>query len=755
VSKPSKQERHQQQLKLRRDAERREFDREDSDHLVGEARSLYKQGDAPAAHRLGRKALALTPGSVPALALLGQIHFEAAQYADAAYYFGLLRKRVDDPGVIYNLGLAHQYMGRKEQALAEFREFLTRTRPLPEKKWLPLRETAARLARDLDAAPPAVPASGEPARANPDSAPAAVEPETAPARTVAVEFLPTAAPKFSSAASGRLADYFLKRTLLELRLAQNFDDLVCLPFLRGVDSYAYQHDTVRKVLRLFKGRAILADEVGLGKTIEACLALKEYWTRGMARRALILVPPSLVPQWKEELTEKFGLAPVSPDGAEFRRGPAQFWSQQPLIVASIATARLEPHASALAAQFWDLLIVDEAHCLKNRSSANWKLVNSLQRKFMLLLTATPVENSLTELYNLVTLLKPGLLATESEFRKVHVTTGRPKAPKNPEGLRALLAEVMVRNTRSVADVRLPNRVAASLVVPPSPEEERLYEMVTAFVAERYQAGGQPAFLLGSLQRQAGSSPQALCRSAGRALAAENRWSATDRQELARIQEAAAEIRDGGKGVQLGQMLAARQGKVVVFTEFIPTLEHLGQICQRHGVPCVHFAGELSRAEKEAAIARFRDEVDVLLSTGVGGEGRNLQFANTVINFDLPWNPMRLEQRIGRVHRIGQTEDVFVFNYCQRGTIEEQLLRVLHDKVNMFELVVGEMGAILGSLDDGRDFAELVLELWVSARRDNRAERAFDELAEQLLAARHHYVQSSKLDEALFRRDYEV
>ena len=714
----------------------------------------YREGDAPAAHRLARRALALTPDSVPALGLLGEIHFEAAQYADAAYYFGLLRKRTDDPGVIYNLGLAHQHVGRKEQALGEFREFLDRTGPFPEKKWFALREIAARLARDLDAAPPpAAPPGAGPTPA--DTAPAALEPETAPARTVTVEFLPTVVPDFSSVESGRLPEYFLKRQLLELRLAQDFDDLVCLPSLRGVDSYAYQHDTARKVLRLFKGRAILADEVGLGKTIEASLVLKEYWIRGMARRALILVPPSLVPQWKEELTEKFGFAPVSPDGAEFRRDPAQFWSQQSLIVASIAAARLEPHASALASQFWDVLIVDEAHCLKNQSSANWKLVNSLQRKFMLLLTATPVENSLTELYNLVTLLKPGLLATESEFRKVHVTAGRPKAPKNPDRLRALLAEVMVRNTRSVVDVRLPNRVAASLVVPPSPEEARLYEMVTAFVAERYAAGGQPSLLLGLLQRQAGSSPQAVCRSAGRALAAEHRWSAADRQELTRIQETAAEIREGGKGVQLGQMLAARQGKVVVFTEFIPTLEHLEQICRRHGVPCVQFSGELSRAEKEAAIARFRDEVDVLLSTGVGGEGRNLQFANTVINFDLPWNPMRLEQRIGRVHRIGQTADVFVFNFCQRGTIEEQLLRVLHDKVNMFELVVGEMGAILGSLDDSRDFAELVLELWVSAQRDNRVEQAFDALAEQLLAARKNYAQTSRLDEALFRRDYEV
>ena len=124
-----------------------------------------------------------------------------------------------------------------------------------------------------------------------------------------------------------------------------------------------------------------------------------------------------------------------------------------------------------------------------------------------------------------------------------------------------------------------------------------------------------------------------------------------------------------------------------------------EICRQRGVRYALFSGDLSRADKDAAIARFRDEADVLLSTGAGGEGRNLQFADTVINFDLPWNPMRLEQRVGRVHRIGQEHDVFIFNFCQAGTVEEHLLRVLHDKINMFELVVGEMDAILGSLDE--------------------------------------------------------
>src|SRR5205085_2378478 len=244
------------------------------------------------------------------------------------------------------------------------------------------------------------------------------------------------------------------------RLQQNFEDLLCLPSLNGVDAYIYQQETVRRALRHFKGRALLADEVGLGKTIEACMVLKEYWMRVLVRKALVLAPPSLVSQWKGELSEKFGLNPVSPDTTAFRQDPRQFWRNEPLVVCSIAMARLDPHAAAIAAVPWDMVIVDEAHCLKNRASANWQLVDSLQKKFILMLTATPVENNLIELYNLITLLKPGLLATEADFRKAYVTPGQPKSPKNPEHLRSLLSDVMIRNTRAAVDVKLPRRIAA-------------------------------------------------------------------------------------------------------------------------------------------------------------------------------------------------------------------------------------------------------------------------------------------------------
>ena len=117
--------------------------------------------------------------------------------------------------------------------------------------------------------------------------------------------------------------------------------------------------------------------------------------------------------------------------------------------------------------------------------------------------------------------------------------------------------------------------------------------------------------------------------------------------------------------------------------------------------------------------------------------------------------MRIEQRVGRVHRIGQSQDFFVFNFCQQGTIEEQLLRVLHDKINMFELVVGEMDAILGTLDDSRDFAEIVMDLWISGRESGEVERGFDELAGRLLEAKKQHVKVQQLDDSLFARDFEV
>jgi SNF2 family DNA or RNA helicase len=756
MPKPTSQERRKQILKQRRAEEQREADRHELEFTVRAARQAHNRGDAPAADRSLKKALLLDPDHVEALTLLAQIHVDAGHYAEALAYFRRLRKLKDDPVVLYNIGMAYRQMGQPENAVAAMREFLSATEARRAAKWQALRESAEALCQNARfRRPPEKPAPPPPKPPAAEPVPPTVEKPPEPAR-VATQFLPAPTPGFAN--PGTVADYFLRRQWIELRMAQNFEGLLCLPSLQGVDSYVFQQETVRRVLRHLKGRALLADEVGLGKTIEACLVLKEYWMRGLVRKALVLAPPSLVSQWKGELIEKFGLLPASPDTAAARRDPQQFWKDAPLVVASIAMARLDPHAAAVAAVPWDMVIVDEAHCLKNRNSANWRLVDSLQKRFILMLTATPVENNLVELYNLITLLKPGLLATEADFRKTYMTPGKPKAPRQPEQLRTLLGDVMIRNTRAAADVQLPRRIAASVPVAPSETEAQVYDMVSHFVAQRYRpAEGRrvPPMALDLMQRQAGSSPQAIGRSVARALS-EGRWvQADDRQELEAILDLASGIEESGKGAQLGRMLSAHPGKAVVFTEFVPTLEHLARVCEQHGISYSLFSGDFSRAEKDAAIALFRDQARVLLSTGAGGEGRNLQFADTIVNFDLPWNPMRIEQRVGRVHRIGQSRDVFVFNFYQEGTVEEQLLRVLHDKINMFELVVGEMDAILGTLDEGRDFAEIVMDLWVSGRQSGEVEREFEELAKRLLEAKKRHVEVQQLDDSLFAHDFEV
>ena len=145
---------------------------------------------------------------------------------------------------------------------------------------------------------------------------------------------------------------------------------------------------------------------------------------------------------------------------------------------------------------------------------------------------------------------------------------------------------------------------------------------------------------------------------------------------------------------------------------------------------------------------------MLLCTQSGGEGRNIQFCNTLINFDVPWNPMAIEQRIGRIDRIGQEREVFVFNLVTRGTLEEQVLALLEEKISMFELVVGEVGAILGGLEEEREFPDLVLDAWLEASEAGRA-AAFAALGEQLDAARRQHEGAKALDERLFGQDFET
>jgi SNF2 family DNA or RNA helicase len=192
----------------------------------------------------------------------------------------------------------------------------------------------------------------------------------------------------------------------------------------------------------------------------------------------------------------------------------------------------------------------------------------------------------------------------------------------------------------------------------------------------------------------------------------------------------------------------------VFANFRATLSRLSTALSGAGIAFSVFSGAESAQEKDEAVAAFRDRVPVMLCSESGGEGRNLQFANTLINFDLPWNPMRIEQRVGRIHRYGQKREVFIFNLCTAGSLEERILGLLNDKIRMFEMVVGEVGSILGNLEGGEEFETLVLDLWLKSNDAVELDAAFNQLGDAVLNAQDDYAKSKELDEALFGEDYQ-
>jgi SNF2 family DNA or RNA helicase len=558
--------------------------------------------------------------------------------------------------------------------------------------------------------------------------------------------------------------YELNRWAHEIALTPGFDELVSLPFLREVIPYEHQVAAVKTVLNRMRGRALLADEVGLGKTVEAGIVLAELLRRRLARRVLVLVPPGLVTQWQEELRRKFRLDFVTHDAEAFKLEGPQAWRRFERVVASFHTAKRAEHAATILDVPYDLVIVDEAHHLRNARTVLWQFVNRLRRTYLLLLTATPVQNDLEELFNLVTLLQPGQLSTLRAFRREHVVRGDRRQPRDAEGLRRLLGEVMVRNRRATTPVALTRRVARTILVEPSPPERELYSGLSHFLRDRCRRGAESAnggrppaggrsseitrMTLQTLQMELGSSPEAAAATLGRLLSKES-WAPDTADALRRYRDLAGGLGEDAKSRALVSLLESWGDKLLVFTRFRATQEHLARVLGERGEPVAVYHGGLRRDEKEAAVRAFEGRCRVLISTEAGGEGRNLQFAHGLVNYDLPWNPMRIEQRIGRLSRVGQTREVHVFNLVAPGTIEEALLEVLDAKINMFELVIGEIDMILGQLATEQDFEDIVTDLWLASEDHDGFRTRIGSLGDQLLAAKRAYLEIREADDRIF------
>ncbi len=555
---------------------------------------------------------------------------------------------------------------------------------------------------------------------------------------------------FRAGRGARWCDIHLAGRRLTLR--RGFDELLCLHTAR-IEHLDHQIRTARTVMKRHRGRAILADEVGMGKTVEAGLVIKECLLRGLARNVLVLAPPGLVPQWKQELEEKFEetfqeLRGRSPSGLPSR------------LISSYDRARGKA-ASLLSGRIWDILVLDEAQRLKNRSTKLWGFVRELRSRYVLALTATPVENDLTELYAIVDLVRPGHLGTIRAFKSAFVARSDPRAPEEGRetALKETLSDILIRNRRDQTGLHLPRRKAAIAWIAPSASEKVLYDEVTRYVRKEFKrqftrlTGNKTRMLsLITLQRELTSSPRAIQKTLAR-MAGREAYPEPVRDQLSRLAELAGRIQRPSKAEALLDILALFPARrFLVFTEFQETAEHLAGLVRDSGRAAFPLTGRHRTPQRSQTLERFFEvRSSVLVSTEVGGVGLNLQKAcHSLVNYDLPWNPMRVEQRIGRLDRIGQDQEITIFNLAVKGTVEEHVIDILAKKLRLFEIVVGEMGTVLGHVDQATSLQQRIGEIWLQSRSAGEAARSFRALGDALAEAREGYDNTKRVNRVLDR-----
>jgi SNF2 family DNA or RNA helicase len=502
---------------------------------------------------------------------------------------------------------------------------------------------------------------------------------------------------------------------LALEVAQHlsvpdFSGLQAPKHLPHLTPLPHQLEVAKQVVEKMNGKAILADEVGLGKTIEAGLILKEYMIRGLVKKVLILVPASLVTQWVMELNQKFFIPAV-------QQKKSYVWEQCDVVVSSIDTAKKSPHREIIYEQNYDMVIIDEAHKLKNHKTKNYEFVQNLKKKFCLLLTATPIQNTIEEIFNLVSLLKPGHLGNAADFAERY---GKARSLNTDEHLKALVNKVMIRNRRVDTGIEWSKRNVETIMIEFSKEERELYNAVQSL--KNISFGNQ--FSLITMLRETCSSREALFVTLKNMIDKQGGETPLYFNELIEKMNAVTKNSKAEKALELIQSI---NDKVIIFTEYRATQLYLQWFLKQHGISSVLFRGGFKRGKKDWMKELFKNNMQVLIATEAGGEGINLQFCHHVINYDLPWNPMRLEQRIGRVHRLGQTNDVHIYNFAVKETVEEHILKLLYEKIHLFERVIGELDDILAKIDL-HNFEDYLHDIFFNSRNEGEMKIKMENLA---------------------------
>ncbi|MBM7577570.1 SNF2-related protein [Jeotgalibacillus terrae] len=451
-------------------------------------------------------------------------------------------------------------------------------------------------------------------------------------------------------------------------------ELLSLKALPSFKPLAHQIKAVEKAVFDMNCSAILADEVGLGKTAEAAMIMKELQLRHLARSILILVPSSLAGQWQTELFQ-LGIPSI------IHRGKKE-WRNHPVIIASIDLLKREPLKSQFNSLSFDLVISDEAHRLSNPKTLNYQFVSSLNKTYTLLLTATPVQNKPEELYILSTLINPALFKDKREFKKM--------LSENSQEFHDRIHSIMIRTRKKETDIKWTKRNISVRWLDQSGYEKQLYTSVEKAFRELKRLNTH-RFTHLTLLKQGCSSSIALLK----ALRREQHQDIC--HILGPILEVSPQHLETSKGKEILKIIRERKDKVLIFTQYRATQLYLQWYLKQHNISSVMFRGGFKKGKKKWMTDLFRDQADVMIATEAGSEGLNLQFCHCIIHADLPWNPMKLEQRIGRVHRLGQKKDVEIIYLLNRSTIEERIWQLLESKVHLFKTIIGEHEQVLSTV----------------------------------------------------------
>ena len=579
----------------------------------------------------------------------------------------------------------------------------------------------------------------------------------------------------------------------------------------------------------FSKGEILADEVGLGKTIEAGIVLSQYWSEHK-RKLLIIAPANLRQQWSGELRDKFFLDSEILDSKKVNEKlekHEQIFQNNKVYIVSYDFARR--FSELLSSNKWDLLVIDEAHRLRNVYKQDNITSNTIKNAFentpKLLLTATPLQNSLLELYGLVSIIDKNFFGDFSAFKEEYVTglgTGK-KAAKKLQELQYRLKPIVNRALRNQVGeyINYTERKSLTQTFLQSEQEVELYDQVTEYLGrdELYAFTSSQRTLTTLLMlKLLGSSSHAIAvtlerlatrveeeakegvRRDGRGhkIFDEDLINAIDEdidndldadlstdpsklspQEISGMLQEASELKEMAKlarsivneskasallkaldtgFAELPKLNAAQ--KAIIFTESTRTQSYLVEVLEKNGYKekVVAFNGTgggesgkkiysdwlkkhqgsdiisgVKTADRRASIVEyFKDDAQIMVATEAAGEGINLQFCSMVINYDLPWNPQRVEQRIGRCHRYGQKSDVIVMNFLnENNKAEQRILELLRDKFQLFSGVFGASDQILGAIESGFDFERMIGDIIRTCRTTEQIEKSFNKLQEDL------------------------